>query len=91
MNYATAARRAISAFNQLRGRVPASHSTGETIERTAEFRTLKVLESSGSSKGLSHVLFELEFCSKEGDNYRSVWIRVNSKESILDTNTIIKC
>ena len=90
MNYSTAARRAISAFNQLRGRVPES-STGETIEKSAEFRRLTVLESSRSSKGLDHVLFELEFCSKQGDNYRSVWIRVNSKETILDIRTIIKC
>ena len=90
MNYSTAARKAISAFNQLRGRVPTGR-TGLTIERTAEFRTLKVLESTGSSKtGLTHVLFELEFCSENGDKYRSVWIRVSPKEAILDIGTLLE-
>lgn len=88
MNYSTAASKAIRAFNQLRGRLPVSHSTGETIEKTAEFRRLTVLESSGSHDKLCAVLFELEFCSKEGDNYRTVWIRVHPKESIVDITTI---
>lgn len=43
------------------------------IKKDDQFRTLKVMESSGSSKGLTYVGFELEFCSKDGDNYRSIW------------------
>ena len=90
MNYSTAARKAINAFNQLSGKVP-FNDVGLTIEKGAQFRKLTVLESSGTGAKLQHVLFELEFCDKNGENYRSVWIRCSAKESSLDLSTLQQC
>ena len=42
------------------------------IKKDDQFRTLKVLESYESLKGLISVTFEIVFCSKDGDNYRSI-------------------
>ena len=91
MNYSIAARKAIRAFEILKGRV-ATTSEGLTIEKSAQFRSLTVLESSGSGNKLHACLFGLEFCSKDGDNYRNVWIRVYSEGgSVLDLSTLQSC
>lgn len=72
MNYSTAANNAIRAFDAYRKSAFVSE-----IEKTAELRTLKVYESSGSGNNLNHVLFGLEFCDQEGSNYREVLISVD--------------
>ena len=72
MNYQKASMLALKEFECVRKLN--SHSIG--IEKDAEFRKLTVLESSGNSDYLDYVLFEIEFCAKSGDHYRTVWIRV---------------
>ena len=87
MNYQNASMLALKKFNWARGLMPYA------IEKDAQFRQLTVLESSGYAEKLTYVLFEIQFCSKDGDNYRRVWIRVRNIENYgmdaeLDTSTI---
>jgi hypothetical protein len=72
MNYQQAAIRAIKEWDRCR-----KSSLVKEIEKTAQFRTLKAYESSGSGDNITHVLFGLEFCSKDGDHYREVMVSVN--------------
>lgn len=72
MNYQQASKEAIRAFDAYR-----RSRIVKEIERTAEFRKLTVYESSGNANDLQHVLFGLEFCSENGDNYREVLISVS--------------
>lgn len=71
MNYQSAAKEAIRAFDTYR-RSPIV----KEIESTAEFRQLTVYESTGCNNKIRHVLFGLQFCSKNGDNYREIMISV---------------
>ena len=72
LNYQTAAREAIKAFDAYRKSICVKE-----IEKGAQFRKLTVYESSGTADNLGHVLFGLEFCGPEGDNYREVLVSVN--------------
>ena len=71
MNYQTAAKEAIRAFDSYR-----RSRIVKEIENTAEFRKLVVYESTGQGNKLTQVLFGLEFAAKDGDNYREVLISV---------------
>jgi hypothetical protein len=71
MNYQTAAKEAIKAFDSYR-----RSTLVKEIENTAEFRQLTVYESTGCNNKIRHVLFGLQFCSKNGDNYREIMISV---------------
>ena len=87
MNYQNASMLALKKFNWARGLMPVA------IEKDAQFRQLTVMESAGYADELTYVLFEIQFCSKEGDNYRRVWVRVRNSEiygmdAELDTSTI---
>lgn len=86
MDYQKASTLALRKFCWAIGLMP------HAIEDGAQFRQLTVLESSGTSKNLTYVLFELQFCSKDGDNYRRVMIRVRNSEmgmdAELDTHTL---
>ena len=75
MNYQQAATRAIKEWDRYR-----KSSLIKEIEKTAQFRQLTVYESAGTENKLSHVLFGLQFCSKDGDNYREIMISVNYLE-----------
>ena len=72
MTYQTAAAKAIQAWDRYR-----KSSRVKEIEETAQFRRLTVYESGGNEHGLTHVLFGLEYCSKDGDNYREINISVH--------------
>lgn len=58
MNYQTASMRALKCFEVCR-----KSTICELIEKDAQFRKLTVLESTGYSGKLNHVLFEIEFCA----------------------------
>lgn len=75
MNYQQAATKAIQEWDRYR-----KSSLVKEIEKTAQFRKLTMYESSGSGDKLSHVLMGIEFCSKDGDNYREVLVSVNYSE-----------
>lgn len=88
MNYQTASMKALNCFEKVR-----KCTRCDLIEKDAQFRQLTVLESAGKGDDLCAVLFEIEFCGKDGDNYRTVWVRVRFDEetgitSILDEWTI---
>lgn len=88
MNYQTASMKALRCFENVRKSVRC-----DLIEKDAQFRQLTVLESAGRSDDLLTVLFEIEFCGKDGDNYRTVWVRVRANEemgivAVLDEWTI---
>ena len=88
MNYQTASMRALKCFESVR-----KSTRCDLIEKDAQFRQLTVLESAGRSDDLCTVLFEIEFCGKNGDNYRTVWVIVRFDEevgitSVLDEWTI---
>lgn len=86
MNYQNASMLALRKFDWARGLMPAA------IEEDAQFRQLTVMESTGYADRLDYVLFEIQFCSKEGDHYRTVWVRVRNSvygmDAELDTSTI---
>lgn len=71
MNYQTAAKLAIKEWDAYR-----RSTLIKEIEKGAQFRRLTVYESSGWSNKLSSVLFGLEFCDKNGENYREIMISV---------------
>lgn len=71
MNYQMAAKEAIRAFDTYR-----RSRIVKEIENTAEFRKLTAYESTGLGNHLSKVLFGLEFCDKNGENYREILISV---------------
>lgn len=71
MNYQSAAKEAIRAFDAYR-----RSRIVKEIESTAEFRKLVVYESTGQGTKVTQVLFGLEFAAKDGDNYREVLISV---------------
>ena len=75
MNYQQAAAKALKEFDYHR-----RATVVKKIENTAQFRQLTVYESSGTGTKLSHVLFGLQFCSEEGDNYRELMISVDELE-----------
>ena len=77
MNYQQAANHAIKAFDAYR-----RSKIVKEIEYKAQFRRLTVYESSGCGNKLTSVLFGLEFCDKEGSNYREVMISVYQDEKI---------
>lgn len=69
MNYETAANKALRKFEWAKKNRP-------EIPADSQFRTLKVYESSGTGSRLSYVMFGLEYCDKNGENYRECIIRV---------------
>ena len=77
MNYQNAAKEAIRAFDAYR-----RSRIVKEIERTAEFRKLTTYESTGVGNNITHVLFGLEFCDKNGENYREILISVVDGMSI---------
>ena len=79
MNYQQAANHAIKAFEDCRRN---KILIVKEIEFEAQFRKLTVYESSGCGNKLTSVLFRLEFCDKEGSNYREVMISVYQDEKI---------
>ena len=72
LTYQNAAAAAIKEFDQCR-----KAAYVKEIERGAQFRRIDVMESSGNADCLSHVLFCLQFCAPEGDNYREVYIGID--------------
>ena len=72
MTYQQAATKAIQAWDRCR-----NSSRVKEIEKTAQFRKLVVYESGGNEHGLNQVLFGLEYCSKDGDNYREIYVSVH--------------
>lgn len=90
MNYQNASLLALKKFEWAR-----KVNMPYAIELDAQFRKLTVLESSGYSDNLTYVLFEIEFCGKEGNHYRTVWIRVRNSDvygmdAELDTSSIME-
>ena len=70
LTYQTAATVAIKEFDYYR------KSLVKEIENDAQFRQLTVYESNSRGGKLTFVLYGLQFCSAEGDNYREVMIGV---------------
>ena len=83
MNYQTASMKALKCFETVRKSMRC-----DLIEKDAQFRQLTVLESTGRSDDLCSVLFEIEFCGKDGDNYRIVWVRVHFDEEVGITSCL---
>lgn len=77
MNYQSAAKEAIRAFDAYR-----RSRIVKEIESTAEFRKLVVYESTGQGTKVTQVLFGLEFAAKDGGNYREILISVVDGMSI---------
>lgn len=86
MNYQTASMCALKKFEWAR-------KLNMQIEKDAQFRQLTVLESTGYANKLTYVLFEIQFCGKDGEHYRAVWVRVRCDDvygiyADLDSSTI---
>lgn len=71
MNYQTSAKLAIKEWDAYR-----RSALIKEIEKTAQFRKLTVYESCGKGNKLTSVLFGLEFCDKNGENYKEIMISV---------------
>ena len=88
MNYNNAAAAALRKFEWAR-----KTNMFVKMNEASQFRQLTVMESVGTANKLTYVLFEVQFCDENGENYRSVWIRVRCSEvygidAELDTSTI---
>ena len=90
LNYQTAATVAIKEFEAYR-----KLNCVKEIEKDAQFRQLTVYESNGRGDKLTFVLYGLQFCGPEGDNYREVMIGVGlyDGKAVADLRlyTIEKC
>ena len=78
MDYQRAAAEALKGWNAYR-----KNPAVKEIAKDSQFRKLTVYESSGNASALDYCLFGLEFCDKDGTNYKEIMIAVYVKDGAI--------